>query len=217
MATPGESPGPRTGPRWLEWSRRLQGVAQAGLTHSQSRYDLERYDEVRRVAAEIAAAGSGGEADAILAFFASERGYPTPKIDVRAAVFLDDSILLVHERDDEGWALPGGWADVGESAGEAAVRETREEAGVEVRPEKLIALYERERRGHPPHPEFSYKAFFACRACGAVEPHAGPETLGAEFFMPDALPRLSRARVTPQEIAVAFAHHRDPSLPTEFD
>jgi ADP-ribose pyrophosphatase YjhB (NUDIX family) len=132
-------------------------------------------------------------------------------------VILQGRILLVRERDDGGWSLPGGWADVGESAGEAAVRETREEAGVEVEPEKVIALYERERRGHPPHPEFSYKIFFACRVCGHREPRNGPETLDAGFYAPDALPPLSAARVTPQQIAVAFAHHRDPALPTEFD
>lgn len=217
MAPPSERAGAPVGPRWLEWTRRLQSTAQAGLTHARDSYDLERYREVRRVAAEIAATGSEGDIDAILAFFASERGYPTPKVDVRAAVIVEGRILLVKERDDGGWALPGGWADVGESAAEAAVRETREEAGIEVRPEKMIALYERERRGHPPHPEFSYKIFFACRVCGVTEPRGGAETLGAAFFMPDALPPLSAARVTPQEIAVAFAHHREPGLPTEFD
>jgi ADP-ribose pyrophosphatase YjhB (NUDIX family) len=217
MAPPTEPAGTPVTPRWLEWTRRLQSVAQAGLTHAGSPYDIERYREVRRVAAEIAAAGSDGDVDTILAFFASERGYPTPKVDVRAAVIVHEQVLLVRERDDGGWALPGGWADVGESAAEAVVRETREEAGVEVRPEKVIAVYERERRGHPPHPEFSYKIFFACRASGVPTPTGGPETLGAAFFSHGALPPLSAARVTPQEIAVAFAHHREPGLPTEFD
>jgi ADP-ribose pyrophosphatase YjhB (NUDIX family) len=217
MAPPSRPAEAPVSPRWLQWARRLQSVAQAGLTHARNPYDLERYRDVRCVAAEIAAAGSDGNVDAIQGFFASERGYPTPKVDVRAAVILEERILLVQERDDGGWSLPGGWADVGESAGEAAIRETREEAGVEVEPEKVIALYERERRGHPPHPEFSYKIFFACRACGHQEPRGGPETLDAAFFAPDALPPLSAARVTPQEIAVAFAHHRNPDLPTEFD
>jgi ADP-ribose pyrophosphatase YjhB (NUDIX family) len=217
MAPPSDPAGASVTPRWLEWTRRLQSIAQAGLTHSRDSYDLERYSEVRRVAAEIAAAGSEGNADAILAFFTSERGYPTPKVDVRAAVIVEERILLVRERDDGRWALPGGWADVGESAGEAAVRETLEEAGIEVRPEKVIALYERERRGHPAHPEFSYKIFFACRVRGVAEPRGGAETLDAAFFASNALPPLSAARVTAQEIAVAFAHHREPELPTEFD
>jgi ADP-ribose pyrophosphatase YjhB (NUDIX family) len=217
MVPPTEPAGAPVTPRWLEWTRRLQSVAQAGLTHARDPYDLERYRDVRRVAAEIAAAGSEGNADAILAFFSSERGYPTPKVDVRAAVIVDEGILLVKERDDGRWALPGGWADVGESAGEAVVRETREEAGIEVRPEKVIALYERERRGHPPHPEFSYKIFFACQVRGVAKPRGGTETLDAAFFTPHTLPALSAARVTAQEIALAFAHHREPGLPTEFD
>ena len=214
LSEPADAP---VSPRWLQWSRRLQTVAQAGLTHARDPFDLERYRDVRRIAAEIAAAGSDGNVDAIQGFFASERGYPTPKVDVRAAVIVQERILLVKERDDGGWSLPGGWADVGESAGEAAVRETLEETGVEVRPEKVIALYERERRGHPPHPEFSYKVFFACQICGDHKPQPGPETLDATFFAPDALPPLSAARVTSQELAVAFAHHRNPQLPTEFD
>ena len=204
-------------PRWLEWSRRLQSVSQAGLTFAESDYDVERYEEVRRVAAEIAAERTAGDPDAIVGFFASQRGYPTPKIDVRAAVIVDERILLVQESDDHGWALPGGWADLGESAAETAVRETHEEAGVEVRARKLIALYERERRGHPPHPEVSYKVFFACSPCGEVEPGPGPETLAAAFFDRRSLPALSLARITPAEIETAFAHHLDPSLPTEFD
>ena len=214
MTTP---PGRSDPPQWVRWSRALQGIAQAGLTYAQDPYDLERYREVRRVAAEIAAHGSDGDVEQILGFFASERGYPTPKIDVRAAVIAEDRILLVQERDDGGWTMPGGWADVGESAAEAAVRETREEAAVEVSAAKLIALYERERRGHPYHPEFSYKAFFACEPRGTASPAAGLETTGAAFFDRRDLPELSLARITPAEIELAFAHHAAPELPTEFD
>lgn len=206
-------------PDWLRWARSLQSVAQAGLHYATDPFDVERYAEVRRLAAEIAAAGAGADAQAVEKFIASDRGYPTPKIDVRAAVIDGDRILLVRERDDGGWSMPGGWADVGESAAEAAERETREEAGLEVRAVKLIALYERERRGHPPHPEFSYKAFFLCElgsrpsALGA----AAHETTDARFFGRAELPPLSLARLTPEEVATAFEHHRDRTLATEFD
>jgi ADP-ribose pyrophosphatase YjhB (NUDIX family) len=204
-------------PPWLAWVRRLQAVAQAGLTYSQDPFDVERYRDVRRIAAEIAAEHSAGDAQAIEELFASARGYPTPKIDVRAALIVDDRILLVRERDDARWALPGGWADVGETAGEAVARETREEAGLEVRAVKLIALYDRQRRGHPSHPEYSYKAIFRCDPVGDLAPRAGQETEGAAFFAAGALPDLSLARVTPEQVAVAFAHQADPDLPTEFD
>lgn len=204
-------------PEWLRWARALQGVAQAGLTYAADPYDRERYREVRRIAAEIAARGSDGDAERIAGFFASERGYPTPKVDVRAAVIDENRILLVRERDDGGWTMPGGWADVGESAAEAAVRETREESGVRVRAVKLVALYDRERHGHPRHPEFSYKVFFACEVCGVPEPSPGTETTGAAFFDRCDLPDLSLARVTPAEIELAFAHYAEPDLPTAFD
>jgi ADP-ribose pyrophosphatase YjhB (NUDIX family) len=204
-------------PPWLDWVRRLQAVAQAGLTYSRDPFDVERYREVRRIAAEIAAERSGGEVAAIEELFSSARGYPTPKIDVRAAVIVGNRILLVRERDDGRWALPGGWADVGETAAEAVARETREEAGLEVRAVKLIALYDRQRRGHPRHPEYSYKAIFHCDPVGRTVPRAGHENDGADFFGRADLPDLSLPRVTPHQVELAFAHQADPALPTEFD
>lgn len=217
MAESDRTSTPERPPDWLEWARVLQSIAQAGLTYATDPYDLERYCQVRQVAAAIAARGSTGDAAKIEAFFASASGYPTPKIDVRAAVIVDERILLVEEGDGSGWAMPGGWADIGESAGEAVARETREEAGVEVRPVKLIAFYDRERQGHRLHPEYSYKAFFACRPCGKPAPRAGAETRDAGFFAPSALPVLSLDRITPAQIALAFTHHANPGLPTEFD
>ena len=116
-------------PDWLRFARALQGIAQTGLTYARDPFDRERYEQIRTLAAEIAAAGTDGDIETIRAFFASEQGYPTPKLDVRAAVIVQDRILLVREHDDGGWTMPGGWADVGESAAESVVRETREEAG----------------------------------------------------------------------------------------
>lgn len=205
------------GPSWLDWARELQSIAQTGLTYASDPYDAERYRRVRRLAAEIAASHTTEGVEAIERFFASESGYPTPKIDVRAAVIVEGRILLVLEGDGTGWALPGGWADIGDSAAEATVRETREEAGLEVQAVKLIALHDRQRRGHPPHPEYSYKAFFACRALQDAEPRPGPETLDARFFDPGGLPSLSLERVLREQIELAFTHHADPGLPTEFD
>jgi ADP-ribose pyrophosphatase YjhB (NUDIX family) len=139
-------------------------------------------------------------------------------MDVRSAVITEDQILLVREREDGNWTMPGGWADVGESAADAAVRETREEAGVQVRAVKLIALLDRERRGHPRHPEYSYKAFFACKLLKPATPRPGSaEITDAGFFARDALPRLSLPRITPEEIGLAFEHHRAPQLAAEFD
>jgi ADP-ribose pyrophosphatase YjhB (NUDIX family) len=204
-------------PDWLRWTRQLQTIAQAGLTYAQDPYDIERYEALRDLAAEIAAEHSDGDLGSIQQLFASAAGHPTPKVDVRGAVVADGRILLVRERIDRGWSLPGGWADPGESPSEAVERETREEAGLEVRAVKLVALYDRDRHGHPPHLEYIYKAIFLCKRCKDVEPRPGPETDGARFFPGDELPELSLSRVTPAQIARVFVHHSDSALPTEFD
>src|SRR3974390_2063598 len=114
-------------PQWLAWARRLQAIAQTGLTYAKEQYDTERYQAVREIAAEMIAAGSTPPIDpgALCDFFSRDTGYATPKVDVRAAVFRDDRILLVKEREDGFWTLPGGWADVGDSPSVAAVRETK--------------------------------------------------------------------------------------------
>lgn len=204
-------------PTWLVWTRALRTIAQSGLNYASDEYDLERYRDVRRIAAELAAAHTDVDAELIEGLFAANSGHPTPKIDVRAAVIVSQRILLVRERSDAGWALPGGWADPGESPSEAVVRETREEAGVDVRATKLIALYDRARQGHPPHSEYIYKAIFACDPLGPGAPRASGETDGADFFDPTGLPELSAGRTTPAQIARAFEHHADSSLATDFD
>jgi ADP-ribose pyrophosphatase YjhB (NUDIX family) len=197
--------------------RALQTIAQSGLKYATDEYDRERYREVRRIAAELAAAHNSAGPDIIEGLFAAESGHPTPKVDVRAAIIVSERILLVRERADGGWTLPGGWADPGESPSEAAARETREESGLDVRTTKLIALYDRARHNYPPHIEYIYKAIFACDLIGDAVPHASDETDAAEFFRADELPVLSTGRTTAQQIERVFAHHEDPSLPTEFD
>jgi ADP-ribose pyrophosphatase YjhB (NUDIX family) len=204
-------------PAWLEWVRRLASIAQTGLTYATDPYDVERYGELRRLAADMAAAHTQDERDDIERLFAAAQGYPTPKIDVRAAVIVGERILLVREREDGAWSMPGGWADMGDSPAQAAERETREEAGIEVRATKLIALLDRQRHNHPLHPEYSYKAFFACAPLGDAQPRPGSETLDARFFSRAELPVLSLARVLPEQIELAFHYAADPSLPTAFD
>jgi Hydrolase of X-linked nucleoside diphosphate N terminal/NUDIX domain len=130
-----------SGPQWLRWNKRLQAIAQDGLTYTKDDYDLGRYEQLRELAAEMLAAHSTGTLEQASDLLALERGPATPKVDVRAAVFRKGRILLVKEPGDEGWSLPGGWADVGESPSEAAARETLEESGYRVRPVRLLAAY----------------------------------------------------------------------------
>jgi ADP-ribose pyrophosphatase YjhB (NUDIX family) len=204
-------------PRWLEWARRLQALAQNGLTFSRNPFEIERYEAVRQVAAEMMAAGSGVDLEMILDLFKDNVGYMTPKVDTRGVVFREGAILLVNELLDHKWTLPGGWADVNEAPSVAVVREIREEAGFETRAVKLLAVYDRTKQGHvPPHPFSAYKLFFRCEITGGA-PAESIETGGAAFFRENEIPELSLARVTPSQIARMFEHDRHPEWPTDFD
>ena len=209
-------PGKMDDPRWLDWAKRLNAIAQTGLTYATGAYDRERYEAIRGIAAEMLAAGTGWDRGAVIELFKGDAGYATPKVDVRAAVFQDGRVLLVKEKEDGLWTLPGGWADVGDSPSVAAVRETKEESGYDVGVRKLAAVYDRNRHGHPPIPFHAYKLFFVCELIGG-EASCSRETEGAEFFAEDALPPLSLTRVTPPQIAHLFEHWRHPELPTSFD
>lgn len=204
-------------PRWLEWARRLQALAQNGLTFPRNPFENERYEAVRQVAADMMAAGSGADLEMILDLFKDNIGYMTPKVDTRGVVFRDSAILLVNELLDHKWTLPGGWADVNEAPSVAVVREIREEAGFETRAVKLLAVYDRTKQGHiPPHPFSAYKLFFLCEITGGA-PAESIETSGAAFFREDEIPELSLARVTPSQIARMFGHYHHPEWPTDFD
>src|SRR5262249_1579544 len=196
--------------------RRPEESAKAGLTYAADPYDVERYEKIRAIAAEIAASHSDAGLEYIQGLFADQAGYATPKVDVRGAVFRDDAILLVKERSDGGWTLPGGWADVGDSPSDAVVREIAEESGYQTRAIKLLAFYDPNRHGHPPYPFHAYKIFFLCELSGgAAATSAETEEVG--FFREDALPELSLTRVMPSQIARLFAHYRHPEWPTDFD
>jgi len=209
---------PTDDPQWLRWARQLQAIAQIGLAFAENHYDRERYEDIRRIAAEMMAAGSDADVQHIAGLFAGEEGYATPKVDVRGVVFRDDGLLFVKELSDGGrWTLPGGWADVNDSPAEAVVREIREESGFETRAVKLLAVYDRSRHPHvPPHPYSVYKLFFRCEITGGAA-SVSPETGGAAFFRENDIPELSIARITPDEIARLFEHYRHPDLPTDFD
>lgn len=201
---------------WLDWAQRLQAIAQNGLAFSKGEYDLLRYEDVRQIAAEILSNYTEMECTTFHRLFEGEAGYATPKVDVRAAVFQDDCILLVKERSDGLWTLPGGWAEVGMSAGETAVKEAREESGYEVRAQRLLALYDKNKHEHPPFIHHTYKVFVECALLGGTPSHS-LETEGVEFFRADALPPLSTPRTTHRQIQRLFELHRHPECPPDFD
>ncbi len=203
-------------PRWLRWAQRLQAIAQDGLAYGDNVYDRERYEMIREVAAEIYAAGSDTPLETIAGLFDQQAGYATPKVDVRGAVFQQGRILLVQERSDGRWTLPGGWADPGYSPSENVAREIHEESGYEARAVKLALVHERARHTGLPHPFSIFKLFFICELMGGT-PSASSETAAVAFFDEHDLPPLSLGRVTPSQIASLFEHVRNPGLPTEFD
>jgi ADP-ribose pyrophosphatase YjhB (NUDIX family) len=203
-------------PEWLRWVKRLQAIAQDGLTYATDDYDVGRYKQLREIAAEILAAHSTRELADASRLLELQTGPATPKVDVRAAVFDGTKILLIKEPEDGHWSLPGGWADVGETPAETAVREVREESGYRVRAVRLICAYDRDRQGHPPIPYHVYKLVFLCEILGEARSRA-IDADGVGFFGQHELPELSLSRVTPAQIKRFFEHHRRPELPADFD
>lgn len=205
-----------TDPQWLLWARKLHEIAQNGLHYADNEFDVERYTAVRALASEIMAAHTGRDADVVTNLFVQEIGHATPKMDVRAVVFRAGKVLLVKERSDGKWTLPGGWADVNETPSEGAARETLEESGYHVYPVKLLALYDRSRHGHDPIPYYVYKAFFLCELIDGT-PVTSHEIADVGFFGPDELPPLSTSRVRKSQLLRFFEHVRHPDWPTDFD
>ena len=205
-------------PKWLEWAQQIQAVAQKGLNYSQNPYQIEDYKLLRNIAADIISNYSQIEQSEILDLLVKEIGYPTPKVGVASAVFQDDKILLVKERSDGCWTLPGGFAEVGESPGEVAVRETFEESGYQTRPIKLLAIYDNNnnKHGHPLYFHGLYKLFFRCEIIGG-KATSSIETEEVKFFAEDNIPQLSIKRVTTTQITRLFEHYRNRDLATDFD
>ena len=203
-------------PGWLGVARELQALAQTGLHYAQDKFDRQRYARLRVLATEMMATGAGTTADRIADLFERDVGYATPRIGVRGAAFRDGKVLMVRETTDGRWALPGGWCDVNQSAGECVEREIWEESGFTARALKLAAVWDKSRQGHPPSPFSIYQMFFVCEITGG-EARPSIETSEVGFFAEDALPELSGGRIQPHQVRRMFTHYRQPDLPTDFD
>jgi ADP-ribose pyrophosphatase YjhB (NUDIX family) len=198
----------------------LRAIATTGLHFTEGEYDRERYDRLLALAARLAACALPVPTEDIESLYRdADRGYVTPKLDVRMAVFRAHHVLLVQERVDDRWALPGGYVEVGDTPSEAAVRETAEEAGVEVRADRLAGVFDyRLQPSAPPHLFHIHKLVFCGRLADlGAEPRAGGETLDARFFALDELPELSLGRTLPIHIECALAATLDPGKPAHFD
>lgn len=203
-------------PRWLDWAREIQSLAQTGLAFTKSPYDRLSFTRLSGIAAEILAEHSQLEAEAVKRAFSLEPGYATPKVDVRAAVVRDGRILLVQESADGKWAMPGGWSDVGDRPSETAERETLEESGFVVRTTKLVGAFDAN-RGETASVFFhAVKLIFLCELLGG-EARGSMETLEVGFFDFDDLPPLSIQRTNQRHLEEVRAQLRDPLRPAAFD
>ena len=197
----------------------MTALSQSGLQYAVNEYDVDRYRKLGSLAAELLASVTDIPAAHWTLELGRDAGYATPKVDVRGAVVdAEERILLMRERSDGLWSLPGGWADPLDTPSRAVEREVAEETGYSATAVKLVGWWDRDAQGHLPKLPFSiYKLFFLCRATGDVRPPAALETLEIGWFALAARPPLSTGRVLPRQLERVLAHHRDPSLPTEFD
>ncbi|GAB2951669.1 NUDIX hydrolase [Hymenobacter coalescens] len=206
---------------WLRIAQRLQALAQTGLTFTENPYDVERYEEIRALSVDILHRLTDEPVAKLTGLFASETGYQTPKVDVRAVIFRGtDEVLMVQEKvDGYRWTLPGGWADIGHTPKEVAVKEAREETGLVVEAVRLLALFDKKLHGHPVEPWYVYKCFVLCRVVGgALQPHT-TETGEVRWVHESELADLplSEARTTAAQLATMFGFARQPDLPTLCD
>ncbi len=199
----------------LEWAREIYSLSQAGITYSENDYDIDRYKRLQVITAEMIASQSDLSREDVLHSFTMQAGYATPKIDVRAAVIRDNKILLVRERADGRWAMPGGWGDIGDAPAEMAAREVWEESGFMVSVDKLVGVYDANRL-QPFEFYHLYKLIFMC-SIQSGEATPSMETLDVDFFPFDQLPPLSETRTNNRILDEVFAHFADPDRPTFFD
>ena len=200
---------------WLNWAIELQSLAQAGLTYGKDIYDRERYERIREISAEIIAHKSEIPVETVKDLFCNETGYQTPKLDTRAAIFKDDKILLVQENNGK-WSLPGGWVDVNVSVKENAIKEAKEESGLDVTADRIIAVQDRNKHNLPQYVYGVCKVFVLCSLVGGRF-EVNSETTGFDWFAMENLPELAEEKNTPAQVQMCFDAYRNPEWQVQFD
>lgn len=202
--------------RWLDWAVELQSLAQAGLTYGKDVYDRERYERIREISAEMIAHKAEIPVEIVKDLFCNETGYQTPKLDTRAAIFQDGKILLVRENNGK-WSLPGGWVDVNVSVKENTIKEVREEAGLDVTADRIIAVQDRNKHNLPRYAYGICKIFVLCSLIGGSF-RENSETTASGYFTENNLPELSADKNTAEQIRMCFdAYRAEDAWQTRFD
>lgn len=202
-------------PKWLEWAKELQFIAQAGVTYTKDVFDLERFERIREISAEIMSMYSGLPLERVQELFCNEVGFQTPKLDTRAAIFKDDKILLVKEKDGT-WSLPGGWVDVNETIRSNTIKEVKEEAGLDVEPLRVIALHDKNKHNTKPHAYNICKVFVLCKLIGGTFKE-NIETIESSFFSLNELPELDEGKNCKEQISMCFDAYNNDCWHVEFD
>ena len=201
---------------WLKWAIEIQALAQNGLTYTKDVYDKERFERLREISAEMLAEKTDIPVDKVKDLFCNEKGYQTPKLDTRAAIFKDGKILLVHGNNGT-WALPGGWVDVLESVGSNTIKEVKEETGLDVRNQKIIAIQDRNQHNTPSYAYGICKVFVLCELLGG-EFKENTETTEIKYFSLDEIPQnLANEKTSMEQIEMCFRALNDSNWQTKFD
>lgn len=198
--------------KWLNWATELQSLAQGALYYCKDKYDIERFERIREISAEILSEYTELPVEKIKTLFCNEVGYQTPKLDVRAAIFENDKILLVQEENGL-WSMPGGWVDADLSVGENTIKEAKEEAGLDVKAERVIAVQDRKNHNHPLYVYNICKIFVECTVLGG-QFEENIETVASGWFAPDALPALAEDKNTAEQIQMCFEASKNPDWRT---
>lgn len=202
--------------KWLKWAIEIQSLAQAGLTYTDNVYDIERYERLREIAAEIIEEKSNISLEKVKDLFCNENGYQTPKIDTRAAIFKDDKILLTHENNGT-WAMPGGWCDVLESVKSNTKKEVKEETGLDVETIKIISIQDRNKHNKPIYAYGVCKIFVLCNVISG-EFIENIETTEIKYFSLDEIPNnLAEEKTNNEQIEMCFKAYKDEKWQTQFD
>lgn len=202
--------------KWLKWAIEIQGLAQSGLAYTTNVYDIERYERLREISAEMIEEKSNINLEKVKDLFCKETGYQTPKIDTRAAIFKDNKILLVHENNGT-WSLPGGWCDVLESVKSNTIKEVKEEAGLDVKATKIIAVQDRNKHNRPIYAYGICKIFVMCEIIGG-EFKENIETTEMKYFALDELPEnFANEKCTKEQVEMCFKAKDDDNWQVQFD
>ncbi len=198
----------------IKLAMELQSIAQNGLTYTKDLYDKERFERVREISAQFMSMKTGFSLERVKDIFCNETGYQTPKIETRAAMFSKNKILLVKEQ--EKWALPGGWVDYNETIASSTIKEVKEETGLDVIPLRIIAIQDRNKHNSP---KFAYgicKVFILCSiVSGSFQPNN--ETTESGFFSLNELPILDENKTIYNQIQMCFKSFKNEKWEVVFD